>query len=662
MRASDPARRRQRRVVTVVAPVVLLVTTVVVAYLLAFSAWSGRTPALLEIPLVELSFPVVRGLTNLSSAAVIGSLVVAAAVLPTTSAFFGRVMDVAASAAGAWSALVLVSAVLAYFSLAGPVAWNVFPQSFAQVLGEVGLGQAYLVTALSAAVIAVCCFAVRSPALIATLLIAALATLVPLALQGHAAGAGSHSAASSGLWMHAASAAVWIGGLGVTAWLLASRIPSSGLILQRFSTIALGAYIVLALSGLASAMFRLTEVSDLWSTTYGQLIVLKAVALIGLGAAGAVHRRFLIRRLSGSASVRSQVLRLVVAELAVMGIASAAAAALSRTATPVQESLAVSPSQRLLGQPLPDPLTVGRMFTSWTIEPVWAIGVVAAVALYGFGVLRARQQGNSWPWGSVVFWLIGAALLLFAANGAPAVYGPYLYSQHVLGQGLLVVAAVFLGLGRPVTLALDVLPRRTDTSRGRREWVYALLSSRTFGALTHPIVAAVLLITTSWAFSRQPLLLWSLDDPLGRQWMIGQFLAVGCLYFISQRGRRNGEGARRGWVSAVALTSVLVSYTLLGLTLLTSTGMLLPEWYGQIAQGWSIDPAEDQRAAGIIVLVFGPASAVVIVPTILIDETRHRRHNGRSPLPRPPRGPDPLGSATPAATTIDTDTIPKEKP
>lgn len=660
MNASKLPRRRERRVAIVVAPVILILTTVIVATVLALSAWMGRTPALLEIPLVELSFPVVRALTNLSSATLIGCLVIAAAVLPMTSPFFGRVMDVAASAAGAWTAMTLISAVLAYFSLAGPVAWDVFPQSFAQFLSEVGLGQAYLLTALFAAVIAVCCFAVRSPALIAILLIAALATLVPLALQGHAAGAGSHSAASSALWMHAASAAVWIGGLGVTAWLLTSRAAQSEVILRRFSSIALGAYVVLSLSGLVSALFRLNGVSDLWLTAYGQLIVLKIVALVGLGFAGAVHRRFLIRRLSESASVRSQVVRLVIAELAVMGIASAAAAALSRTATPVQESLAVTPSQRLLGQPLPDPLTVGRVFTNWTIEPVWAIGVIAALALYGFGIFRARKRGMSWPLVDSVFWLLGAALLLFATNGAPAVYGPYLFSQQILGQGLLVVAAALLCLGNPVTLALGVLPRRTDASRGRREWLKALLNSRTIATLTHPIVAAVLLIATSWAFTRQPLLLWSLDDPLGRQWMIGQFLAVGCLLSVAQRGRGARKRATRVWVSVVAVTSVLVSYVLLGLSLLASTEVLLPDWYGQITQGWPVDPVEDQRTAAVIALVLGPGMTGMIALTALIDETRRRRLDGRSPLPARHRETEALGSVTPAARKMGADNTLKE--
>jgi putative copper resistance protein D len=592
----------------------LLLITTSVALALALTAWQERTPSPVEIPVVEIVLPVTRSLSNLASGALLGSLIIAAVVLPDTSPLHAKAMDIAASAAALWAALTLVGAVLAYFSLAGPVSWDIMLQSFGQFLGEVGLGQAYLVTALFASIIAVLSFMARKPAFIAVLVVSSLATLVPLALQGHAAGAGSHSAASSAVWIHAAAAGAWIGGLGVTALLLSQKPPGAETIVKRFSSIALVCFVVLSMSGVISATFRLTDVSDLWSTTYGQLVVAKTITLVMLGIAGAAHRKYLIVRFSRSLSARANVFRLIVAELALMGVASGTAAALSRTATPIQEPLAVTPSQRLIGQQLPPPLDFEGFVSSWTIEPVWAIGVIGATILYGSALYhrRARERRDLWPMRKTAAWMTGLAVLAYATNGAPAVYGTYLLSQQTLMHVLVLIASALLVAGDPVGLAVQVLPSRRDGSRGRREWLQAMQASRIAAVLTNPRAATPLLIGSSWLFFSPTILQWSLDDPLGRQWMIGHLLIVGLLFSASVQ--RPATSRRPALIVLVAVCTASVTYLLLGAVLVNAPDVILPSWYGVITEGWIVSPLSDQRLAGAVMFTFSLIVALCLAP------------------------------------------------
>ena len=66
-------------------------------------------------------------------------------------------------------------------------------------------------------------------------------------------------------------------------------------IVTRFSALALGSVVVFVLTGGARALWEVDAVSQLWSTSYGRLLVLKTVLLIVLVALGYRNRRGLAR-------------------------------------------------------------------------------------------------------------------------------------------------------------------------------------------------------------------------------------------------------------------------------------------------------------------------------------------------------------------------------
>jgi copper resistance protein D len=115
----------------------------------------------------------------------------------------------------------------------------------------------------------------------------ALATvnLASLVWAGHA-GAAVGRAANFHIFtdlVHLLASAVWPGGvLPLTVWFFANAKKRGNelldnAVLQRFSTISLATVALLATSGLLNSLFMLKRFSDLYATTYGQVLTGKIV-------------------------------------------------------------------------------------------------------------------------------------------------------------------------------------------------------------------------------------------------------------------------------------------------------------------------------------------------------------------------------------------------
>lgn len=113
-----------------------------------------------------------------------------------------------------------------------------------------------------------------------------------LSLSGHsAADAGSSWKSELADWAHISAACLWIGGLvqlTVVVWpLLPEARRSAFLGFSRLATVCVG---VLLLAGVYLSILRLPQLSDLWSTGYGQVLLVK-IALVGLAFAwGGLHK------------------------------------------------------------------------------------------------------------------------------------------------------------------------------------------------------------------------------------------------------------------------------------------------------------------------------------------------------------------------------------
>lgn len=394
------------------------------------------------------------------------------------------------------------------------------------------------------------------------------------------------------------------------------------MVLARYSTIALIAYIVVALSGLVSAQLRMGGLEAL-ATPYGLLVAAKVLALIGLGAFGAVYRRSIIRRLNDEAPTRAAAPRgalwiIVTAELALMGAATGLAAALSRTPTPVPQvpvdQLAEpTPAEILTGSPLPPPYEPWRLLTEWDLNLLWALIAGFGAFFYLAGAERLRRRGDHWPVGRTIMFLAGMAMLVFVTSSGLAVYETYLFSVHMLGHMVLSMGIpVLIVLAAPVTLAARAIHARKDGSRGPREWILAIVHSRWAGIVGHPLVASVVFAVSLLVFYYTSLFSWAVSDHLGHQWMVLHFLLSGYLFVNALIGIDPAPYRPPYPIRLIILLATMAFHAFFGLSLITGTGLLLPEWFGAMGREWGEPPLQDQQTGG------GIAWSVGEIPTLVL--------------------------------------------
>jgi len=106
-------------------------------------------------------------------------------------------------------------------------------------------------------------------------------------------------------WAHLVAAGIWVGGVATLAllvWPLAPELRRTAFV--GFSKLAVALVGVLVVAGLYLALLRLPELSDLWATGYGRLLLLKssivAVALVW----GGIHHAFVRPRLEAGGQPR----------------------------------------------------------------------------------------------------------------------------------------------------------------------------------------------------------------------------------------------------------------------------------------------------------------------------------------------------------------------
>ncbi|MFF2495544.1 cytochrome c oxidase assembly protein [Agromyces sp. NPDC058064] len=616
------------RSVRVLGPAVLTAVALVATFA-ALSFGGGAAEQLIQDPgpLARYGVPVAKLFVNLGAAGMIGALVLAVWALSPKKREFDLALDVAAASA---AVMTVASAATGLFTfiLVTAVPFDLsdaFGQKLGQFVTTIELGQSWLITTLVAAAVTVLCFAVRNHTALVFVTVLAVASLVPMAQQGHAAGAAGHAAAVTGLGLHLVFAAVWLGGL-LTIVLLqrelgAKRLP---VVLARYSTVALICFIVVAVSGYASAALRIGTLDQL-ATPYGALVVVKVAALIALGLFGAAQRRFLIGRMSrGAGSGSGTFWWLVVAELAFMGLASGVAAALARTATPVSEEageLARTPAEILTGEPLPPWPETFRYFTEWNPDLIWLLACGFGIFFYLAGVRRLRKRGDKWPVYRAVLWVSGLLLLAYVTNGGVNVYEQYLFSAHMLAHMVLTMAVpVLLVPGAPVTLAARAIKPRKDGSRGGREWIMLAVHSRFAGVIANPIVAAVLFAGSLWVFYYSPLFRWTMFDHIGHEWMIVHFLITGYLFVQSLIGIDPVPYRLPYPFRLLLLLGTMAFHAFFGLAIMTGTGLLLADWYG--AMGWGTDALADQQLGGGIAWSIGEIPTVALAITVAFQWSR----------------------------------------
>ncbi|MGH3431646.1 MAG: cytochrome c oxidase assembly protein [Thermocrispum sp.] len=578
-------------------------------------------------PLTTYGVTVVRLLAELSAVVVIGSLLLAALLVPpqrsgTLAADGYGAVRVAGIASWCWVFFAVASAVFTAAESAGrPVADVLDPQVFAVLVDAVELPKAWLITASVALLLALGCRLTLSWGWTAVLFVFSLLGLVPLGVTGHSSTGGSHDVATNSLLIHLVAAALWVGGLVALVALGKRRSTYLPLAARRFSRLALVCWIAMAASGVINALVRITP-AQLFDNAYGLLLLAKLVALGVLGVFGQQQRVRGVRALREAGS-RGPLLRLAGVEVLVMCVTLGIAAALARTPTPDDTTLP-GRTEVLIGYQLDGPPSLDRMLFDWRFDLIYGTAAILLAVLYVAGVRRLRKRGDSWPVGRTAAWLGGCATILIATSSGIGKYSPAMFSVHMGTHMLLsMVAPVMLVLGGATTLALRALPPAGKSAPpGPREWILAAVQSPVARFLTHPIVALALFVGSFYALYFSGLFDTALEYHWAHLAMNAHFLLVGYLFFwpligVDPAPRRLMPLGRLG-----VMFASMPFHAFFGVILMNSQTVIGETFYTQLKLPWAGDLLTEQRLGGGIAWAFGEVPALIVLITLMVQWAR----------------------------------------
>ena len=265
----------------------------------------------------------------------------------------------------------------------------------------------------------------------------------------------------------------------------------------------------------------------------------------------------------------------------------------------------------------PPELTIARAVTSWTLDVPVLLVVLAAAGCYLAGVRRVRRSGQRWPAAWVVAFLAGGTgALVIATMSFLGVYQSVLFwpraVQNVL---LLLVAPLFLALGRPLSLLIASRPRLGSRAE-------AVVHSRGARILTFPAITALVLIIvpfllyfTSWYEA-------GLRNDAVRELTYLALLAPGVVFFWTLLRVDPVPKAYPYLVSLWVTGAEVVGDAVLGLAIIADEHLIAGSYYQALGRPWGPSLRTDQVIGGGALWILGDLVGLPFVAAMLIQMIR----------------------------------------
>ncbi|MCW2913009.1 MAG: copper resistance domain protein [Actinomycetia bacterium] len=616
--------------IAVVIAAAAALTALVIAALAGGAVTEKVIPGLGDAGTVtRWGLPVARLALNVGAALTVGALLMAAVLIPSDKGRLDpiaiRYVRAASWLAAGWATAAAITLILTVSDILGePVGQVVGGSELSSYVGQLPQGTALMLVVLISVVIALLTRTTTTPGAALGLLVLAVIALMPPPLTGHSAASPNHSVATVGLALHLAAVVPWVGGLAVLGWHALTGGERLGVAAGRFSRLALWCYITVGLSGFANAVTRLPDPTQLVTSDYGRLILVKTVAFVFLGWLGWAHRT---RTLPAVAAGKPRAFaRLAAVEAVVMGSTMGVAVALARTAPPVTGA-PESTVKGLLGYDLPQAITVGRLLTLWRFDLFFVVLVLVLGGAYLGGVLRLRRRGDTWSSGRIAAWFIGLFTIVIVTMSGVATYSPILFSVHMAQHMVLaMLTPIFLVLGAPMTLALRALkPATIKGDRGPREWLMVILHSRVIKVLSHPIAATIIFVASTYALYFSPLFEMAMRAHLGHIAMLTHFLLTGGLFYWVIIGIDPAPHKLPYVGKLLVLFLTLPFHAFFGVALMNMND-LANGWYTSLHRPWGASLASDLHTGGSIAWAFGEIPTFIVLLAIVfqwfMDEQR----------------------------------------
>jgi cytochrome c oxidase assembly factor CtaG len=266
-------------------------------------------------------------------------------------------------------------------------------------------------------------------------------------------------------------------------------------------------------------------------------------------------------------------------------------------------------------------LTLGRVFTTWGLDPVLFVLTVWVAGAYLVGVAALRRRGDRWPPGRTVAFVVGMGLFFFATSSGIGAYDTTLLSVHMVQHMILsMLVPLALALGAPVTLAL-----RTLSGRGRR-WLLAVLHSRVAKVLTFPPLTLALFVVSPWALYFSEWYAASLRSSYVHEMTHVHLVLVGSLFFWPLMGADPVPGRVAYPFRLLIVLMTLPFHAFLGVTIMGQDTLLAGDWYTALREGpmgvWLPPALEDQHLAGGILWGAGDLVGLVFFAVLFVQWVR----------------------------------------
>ncbi|HEY1919368.1 MAG TPA: cytochrome c oxidase assembly protein [Streptosporangiaceae bacterium] len=269
----------------------------------------------------------------------------------------------------------------------------------------------------------------------------------------------------------------------------------------------------------------------------------------------------------------------------------------------------------------PPGLTLVRAFTEWSFDPWACLFIVALGAAYLTAVSRLRRAGRPWSTGTTVAFGVGLVILVIAAmSWTGAYYGVLFYARATQTILLLLVAPLFLTLGRPLSLLIAVLP----DARGQR--IEAAVRSRLARVLTFPAITTLVLVAVPFVVYFSPWYTACFHHAWARELSYLTLLAPGYVFFWTLQ-RVDPVPKEYPYLVSLWITGVeVIGDAALGIAVAGNSLLIGGGYYHALNRPFGPTIRMDQVFGGGVLWVFGdmvglPFLAVQLIHMIREDES-----------------------------------------
>ncbi|MEE2056641.1 cytochrome c oxidase assembly protein [Rhodococcus artemisiae] len=580
-------------------------------------------------PLTTYGLPTVRAVSEIATVLTIGSLFFAAFLVPPQA---NGVLDVggyravrtAGASAMVWAVTAALMVPLTLSDTSGqPLSEAIRPENLFSALGQVETSLAWAWTTVLALITAILIRLALRWSWTPYLLVLSLVTLMPIALTGHSSSGGSHDMATNSLVLHLGAASIWAGGLFAVlahAW---RRGEYSDLAARRFSFVASIAFVVMAISGVINSAVRVS-LDDLFTTTYGRLVVAKTVALVVLGIFGWAQRRRALPDLEADPTNRAAFVRFAAVESLILAATVGLAVGLGRTPPP-PPAAAPSVLEVELGYNLSAPPTfMNLFFGEWRFDLIFGTAALVLAAGYAIGLWTLRKRGDMWPVGRSIAWFAGCFVLLVTTSSGVGMYSPAMFSVHMgAHMAMSMLTPVLLALGGAMTLALRAFkPAGRGAPPGPREWILDFLHSPPSRFFTHPLVAALMFVGGFYALYLGGIFTAFADSHTAHVLMNLHFLLSGYLFYWVVIGVDPSPREVQPVTKLAMVFGSLPFHAFFGVTLMSMGSVMAESYYRGLALPWNADLFSDQKVGGSIAWSAGEIPLVLVMIALVVQWSR----------------------------------------